>query len=114
MSTYMHLTEVKKAQKLPEEAKVGVCLTCSWWEVKEPRQASQAPLLSLCAQPQLKAAALVVSGSSGCNKWELQKGVDADAEAYAKKGESGSNSMSKRNRTATLLCRCARSPRPRG
>ena len=89
MPLYDHLQEVKKAETLPAAAseKVGVCLTCAYWQAETPRAEAQTAKLALCVQPHLKEYALVVSGSSGCNKWKEHEEAGAEAEAYAKKGK---------------------------
>ncbi len=89
MPTYSHLQEVKKVESLPaaEGEIVGVCLTCTYWQAETPRPAMMTAKLALCVQPQLKEYALVVSGSSGCNKWKLHEEAGAEAKAYAEKGE---------------------------
>lgn len=86
MALYEHFQEVKKAEKLPEEDSVGVCLTCKYWDVQEKRSESQTPQLALCVQENLKPYALIVSGSSGCNKWKEQPNVAPEAKAYAERG----------------------------
>jgi hypothetical protein len=89
MSIYKHVQEVKKAVPLPvhEGEQIGVCLTCKYWQVEETRVEAQAPKLSVCVQPQLKDFALVVSGSSGCDKWQDYPNISQDADAYAHWGE---------------------------
>ena len=89
MPLYDHLQEVKKAEGLPaaEGEKIGVCLTCAYWKADAPRTEAQTVKLGLCVQTQLKEYALVVSGSSGCNKWKEHPQAGDEAEAYAKKGE---------------------------
>ena len=87
MPTYQHFQEVKKAQTLPDKDKEGVCLTCRFWQVEEERSEAITPLLALCVQTDLKPYALIVSGSSGCNKWQELSGVAPEAKAYAKRGE---------------------------
>ena len=78
MALYKHFQEVKKAEKLPKEDKVGVCLTCKYWDVEEKRSESQTPKLALCVHSELKPYALIVSGSSGCNKWAEKSGISAE------------------------------------
>ena len=89
MPTYSHLQEVKKVESLPvaEGEKLGVCLTCAYWQAEAPRAEAHVPKLALCVQPSLKAYALVVSGSSGCNKWKEHPEAGPAAKAYAEKGE---------------------------
>ena len=89
MPVYTHLQEVKKSEDLlvGQGEKLGVCLTCSYWEAETPRPASLTNQLALCVQPQLKLYALIVSGSSGCNKWKEQPEAGADAKSYAEQGE---------------------------
>ena len=87
MPVYPHFQEAKKAYDLPMEAKVGACLTCSWWQVETPRPETETQMVGLCIQPELKAAALIVSGSSACNKWHLHPAAGDEAHAYAERGE---------------------------
>ena len=87
MPTYEHFQEVKKAVQLPDADHVGVCLTCRFWQVEEPRKEALTPRLALCVQEELKPYALIVSGSSGCNKWKEQPNVEPEAKAYAERGE---------------------------
>ncbi len=87
MPTYQHFQEVKKARTLSERDKIGVCLTCRYWDVEQARKPSLTERLALCVQPGLAAFALIVSGSSACNSWQERPGVDAEAKAYAEKGE---------------------------
>lgn len=89
MPTYEHLQDVKKVETLPaaEGEQIGVCLTCTYWEAETPRREAHVSKLALCVQSQLKPYALVVSGSSGCNKWKKHSDAGPEAEAYAKRGE---------------------------
>jgi hypothetical protein len=89
MPTYNHLQEVKKAVPLPVHPgeQIGVCLTCQFWQVEETRTESQAPKVAVCVEPHLKDYALVVSGSSGCDKWKTAPNTTDDAEKYAHWGE---------------------------
>ncbi|MGI9105052.1 MAG: hypothetical protein ACR2G4_02260 [Pyrinomonadaceae bacterium] len=87
MPTYEHFQEVKKAVPLPEHDKVGVCLTCRFWQVEERRSEVITPRLALCVQEDLKPYALIVSGASGCNKWQEKQEIEPEAKAYAKRGE---------------------------
>ncbi len=87
MPTYKHFQEVKKAVRLPDRDKVGVCLTCRYWDVEGRRSEALTPRLALCKQPDLKPFALIVSGSSACNKWAEKPGIGPNAKAYAKRGE---------------------------
>jgi hypothetical protein len=88
MPTYEHLQDVKQAERLPaaEGEQVGVCLTCAYWDAPAPRPETTAIKLAVCVQPQLKGYALVVSGSSGCNKWQEQPEAGPEAKAYAERG----------------------------
>ena len=88
MPTYSHLQEVKKIENLPaaEGEQIGVCLTCAYWQAETPRTKAYVTQLALCVQPALKQYALVVSGSSGCNKWKEQPEAGPDAKAYAEQG----------------------------
>ncbi len=87
MPTYQHFQEVKKAVPLPDREKIGVCLTCRYWQVEERRTEMLAPRLGVCVQPDLKAFGLIVSGSSACNQWAEKPGIAAEAKAYAEQGE---------------------------
>jgi len=87
MPLYKHFQEVKKAVALPDADKVGVCLTCKYWDVEEARSESLTAQLALCVQQELKPFALIVSGSSGCNKWAEKPAIEPEAKAYAKRGE---------------------------
>lgn len=86
MPTYAHFQEVKKALDLPQKDKMGACLTCRYWDVEEDRTVAITTRVARCIQPDLKNYALVVSGSSACNKWQEKPGVDPKATAYAKQG----------------------------
>jgi hypothetical protein len=85
MPVYNHVLEVMNSQPLPihEGEHIGVCLTCKYWQVDETRKEDQTPKVALCVQPALKDYALIVSGSSGCDKWQDYPNVSPDAEAYA-------------------------------
>lgn len=87
MPTYEHFQDLKKATTLPRHDKVGACLTCRYWDVGERRGESIAPRLARCIQPQLEPYALLVSGSSACNKWAEVPGKGPAAAAYAERGE---------------------------
>ena len=89
MPLFNHLQEVKKSVPLPvhQGEEIGVCLTCKFWQVDETRKADQTPKLAVCVQPQLKDYALVVSGSSGCDKWVDYPDVTSDGREYAHRGE---------------------------
>lgn len=52
-----------------------------------PHPKAQGGASGLCIQPNLKPYALIVSGSSGCNKWIEKDGAGADAKADAEQGE---------------------------
>ena len=90
MSTYSHFQELKKAVELPKHDKVGVCLTCTFWQAEQARRAVIAPRLARCVQPKLKPFGLIVSGSSACNKWKEKPDIEPKAKAYAKLGEADS------------------------
>ena len=70
MPAFNHLQEVKNAIPLPVHPgeEIGVCLTCKYWQVEDTRMEAQSPLVAVCVQPELKDFALVLSGSSGCDK----------------------------------------------
>ena len=88
MPLYNHVLEVKNAIPLPihDGEELGVCLTCKYWQVEETRAENQTPKVALCVQPQLKDFALIVSGSSGCDKWQDYPNVTPDADEYAHHG----------------------------
>jgi hypothetical protein len=90
MPAFNHLQEVKNAIPLPVHPgeQIGVCLTCKYWQVEDTRMESLTPLVAVCVQPQLKDFALVVSGSSGCDKWQDAPNVSDDAQRYAHRGEA--------------------------
>jgi len=85
MPVYSHFQEAKNAQPLPMAAQVGACITCSYWNVETPRPETEAPMVGICVQPQLKDFALIVSGSSACNHWHDKPEAGADAHSYAEK-----------------------------
>ena len=86
MPVYSHFQEVKKSQSLPMAAQVGACITCSYWEVETPRPESETAKVGLCVQPSLKDYALIVSGSSACNKWHDKPEAGTAAHTYAEAG----------------------------
>ena len=90
MPVYEHLQEVKNAESLPaaEGEKIGVCLTCAYWDAPTPRPEAMTVHLAVCVQSQLKPYALVVGGSSGCNKWKEHPEAGEEAKAYAERGEA--------------------------
>lgn len=87
MPTYSHFQDVKNALELPEPDRVGACLTCRYWDTEETRTQEIVSRVTRCLQPELKNYALIVSGSSACNKWQEKPGVAPEATAYAKQGE---------------------------
>ncbi len=87
MPTYEHFQQLKAATQLPEHDKVGACLTCRYWQVEERRTEALVPRLALCVHPELEPYALIVSGSSGCNKWAEKPNKEPEAAAYAERGE---------------------------
>ncbi|MDB6111662.1 MAG: hypothetical protein JWR69_3412 [Pedosphaera sp.] len=92
MPTYSHLQELKRAEQLPNPQRIGACLTCRFWDAEGSRDEALAPTEALCLQPELRNFQLIVSGGSGCNRWEKQPGVSAEAEAYARRGEEYASS----------------------
>jgi hypothetical protein len=89
MPTFNHVQEVKKAIPLPVHPgeQIGVCLTCKYWQVEETRTQDQTPKVAICVEPHLKNFALIVSGASGCDKWQDTPNASDDAQAYAHWGE---------------------------
>ena len=87
MPLYPHFQEAKKSETLPESENVGVCLTCAYWEAHVPRYEADTQQVALCIHPELKPYALIVSGSSACNKWKMKPGAGDEAKAYAERGE---------------------------
>lgn len=87
MPTFEHFQQIKNEMDLPKHDKVGACLTCSYWQVEEARGKELIGRLALCIQPELETYALIVSGSSACNKWKEKTPIKAEAKAYAKQGE---------------------------
>jgi hypothetical protein len=88
MPIYNHVNEVKKSHPLPMAQDVGTCITCNYWEVETPRPSSEAQMVGVCVQHDLKDFALVVSGSSGCNHWEKNPEAGPEAERYAKAAQA--------------------------
>lgn len=90
MSAYNHFQEVKNAEPLPDADKMGMCLNCKYWEVEGTTTLEQKELVARCVYPELKSYALIVSGTSACNKWAKRPQVDRQAEKYSKQGEQPS------------------------
>jgi hypothetical protein len=88
MPVYHHYQEVKKTHSLPMAEQVGACLTCSWWDAEAPRPVEEKDEVGLCVQPTLKDFALIVSGSSACNKWSKKPDAGQDAQNYSLQGET--------------------------
>jgi hypothetical protein len=86
MPTYKHYQDLKRAEHLENPDRIGACLTCRYWDAEGPRTGALAPTDALCLQPELKRAQLIVSGGSGCNRWEKYANVAEDAEAFAQVG----------------------------
>ncbi len=55
--------------------------------MEEERHEAHTSKLAQCVYPALKEYALIVSGSSGCNKWANAENSAPDAKAYAERGE---------------------------
>ncbi len=87
MPIYEHFQQAKKAESLPESEKVGACITCKWWNADAPRPRANVNQIAVCIYPQLKEYALLVSGSSGCNKWQEHPDAGAEAKQYAEQGQ---------------------------
>lgn len=87
MSTYNHFQEAKNAETLPESEKLGMCLNCKYWDVEGTTTLTQKEQVAVCVHPALKSYALIVSGTSACNKWVVRDVVDPQAKAYSKQGE---------------------------
>ena len=87
MSAYNHFQEVKNQNELPEADALGMCLNCKYWDVEGTTTLEQKQQLAICVYPALKPYALIVSGTSACNKWTARNHVDPEAEAYSKQGE---------------------------
>ena len=62
-------------------------LNCKYWDVEGTTTLDQKELLAVCVYPELKSYALIVSGTSACNKWKTREPVDPEAKAYSKLGE---------------------------
>lgn len=88
MAVYQHYQEVKKTHALPMAEQVGACLTCNWWDETAPRPAEEKDMVGLCVQPTLKGFALIVSGSSACNKWEKYPNAGQEAQDYSLHGDA--------------------------
>ena len=87
MPIYSHMQDVRKNHDLPKTDKIGVCLTCTYWQVEQPRDPAIKENLALCLHPDLQGYALVVSGTSACNVWKKKEGVEEEAVEYSKIGE---------------------------
>lgn len=90
MSAYNHFQEVKNAEQLPEAEKLGMCLNCKYWNVEGTTTLEQKQSVAVCVYPALKSYALIVSGTSACNKWATRPNVDPQAKEYSKQGEQAS------------------------
>ena len=88
MTTHGHYQQVKKAEHLSHQDKIGACLTCRYWKAKGERMEPHNQLVALCVQPELALFELIVSGSSACNRWEKADSVSKNAELYSKRYES--------------------------
>ena len=86
MSTYTHYQEAKKNEHIPDPEHVGACLTCGFWDDETHRNTIQTQQIAVCVHPTLKPFALLVSGSSACNKWMKKPDVDPQAESYSMAG----------------------------
>lgn len=100
MPTYEHFQALKKATTLPDHDKVGACLTCKYWQVEEYRTEAIVNRVALCVQPELAPYALIVSGSSGCNKWVAKPKKEPEAGAYAERGEEDKAAQRKKTKQA--------------
>lgn len=87
MSAYAHFQEAKNASDLPDAEKLGMCLNCKYWDVEGATTLDQKQNVALCVYPALKPYALIVSGTSACNKWAERENVDPQAKQYSKQGE---------------------------
>ncbi len=87
MSLHHHFQEVKKAETLPNAEKLGMCLNCKYWSAEGTLTLDKKEHLAVCVYPELKPYALIVSGTSACNKWAERANVDPEAKAYSKQGE---------------------------
>jgi len=67
---------------------IGACITCNWWNVEAPRPEDEIQMVGVCVQPQLQGYALIVSGSSACNKWKDKLDAGDAAHQYAQQGEA--------------------------
>jgi len=87
MSLHHHFQEVIKAEPLPHSEDIGMCLNCSFWEVEGQTHLEEKEELAPCIYPDFIPLALIVSGTSACNKWKERDEVDPAAKAYSKIGE---------------------------
>ncbi len=87
MALYQHFQQAKKAENLPDADKMGICLNCKYFDVEGQTTLDQKQQLAHCVYPALIPFALIVSGTSACNKWAERENVDPDAKAYSKQGE---------------------------
>ncbi len=87
MPLYDHFQEAKNAENLPGADKMGICLNCSFFDVEGQTVLAQKEKLAHCVQPALLPFALIVSGTSACNRWKERETVDPEAKEYSKQGE---------------------------
>ena len=87
MSAYNHFQQARNAETLPEAEKLGMCLNCKYWNVEGTTTLGQKEHVAVCIYPELKPYALIVSGTSACNKWAARQNVDPQTKAYSKQGE---------------------------
>lgn len=70
MENYEHYGETRRGETEEATGKVGPCLTCRYWQTDEQRTPNLSGSIMQCVQPELKSFHLMVSGASGCNRWE--------------------------------------------
>ncbi len=87
MSLYNHFQDAKNAETLPESDGLGMCLNCKYWDAEGTLTLDHKGQLAVCILPALKPYALIVSGTSACNKWKARENIDPQAKAYSKLGE---------------------------
>ncbi|MBA2350265.1 MAG: hypothetical protein M3Q32_13725 [Pseudomonadota bacterium] len=86
MPTHEHFQQFKST-RLPGHDKVGACLTCSYWQVEEPRREALITRLALCVQPDLKPLRAHRQRRQRLQQVERENADRPEAKAYAKQGE---------------------------
>ncbi len=87
MASYEHFQQCKNAEDVPQPDDLGMCLNCKYWDVEGTPKLDIKEEVAVCVLPELKPFALIVSGTSACNKWKEREHIDPDAKAYSKQGD---------------------------